>query len=98
MEIKPESVKKVAYPALAVVAAAALSACDRQTQRIVGRAPAADCTETEMQRPSGDIVADPQHVDGIPPVPESALPEPPKPDDAQQIPGEPMEIPERGEL
>ncbi len=31
MDIKPETVKKLAYPALAVVAAAALSACDPET-------------------------------------------------------------------
>ncbi len=34
MEIKPETVKKVAYPALAaVVAATALSACQQQQQQ-----------------------------------------------------------------
>ena len=32
MEIKPETVKKVAYPALAAVMAAALSSCQQQQQ------------------------------------------------------------------
>lgn len=99
MEIQPETVKKVAYPVLAVVAATALSACDPQSQRTVGKEPAADRTEPEMERTSGYIVAEPQHVDGIPPVPETELqvPEPPKPDEDQQLPGEPVEIPSRVE-
>lgn len=96
MDILPETVKKVAYPALAAAMAAALSACDRQPQRMVGKQPA-DRTETEVQR-TGGIVAEqqtanhaPQHVDGIPPVPEMEpeVPLPPTPEDRQQIPGEP---------
>ncbi|MCQ2366705.1 MAG: hypothetical protein MJ056_06055 [Akkermansia sp.] len=40
MEIKPETVKKVAYPmAAAVAAATALSACQQQ-QQLVGKVPA----------------------------------------------------------
>lgn len=104
MEIKPETVKKVAYPALAaVMAAAAFSSCDRQPQRIVGKVPAADSKEEEIQR-TGGMVAEPrtpddapQFVEGIPPVPEKEpeVPVPPKPDEDQQIPGEPVEIPQR---
>ena len=104
MEIKPETVKKVAYPALAaVMAAAAFSSCARQPQRMVGKVPAADSKEKEVQR-TGGVVAEPrtpddapQFVDGIPPVPEKEpeVPVPPKPDEDRQIPGEPVEIPQR---
>lgn len=92
MEIKPETVKKVAYPALAaVMAAAAFSSCDRQPQRIVGKVPAADSREKEIQRTGG---LEPQRLGGDEPAPAKQLPDTPTPpeDIDQGIPGEPPEV------
>lgn len=82
MDIKPETVKKVAYPALAVVAVAAFNSCDREGERFpqtTGGIQAVQLppTEGEPQPLGGDVL-----------VPEPPRPTPPE-DSDQGIPGEP---------
>lgn len=74
MEIRPESVKKVTYPALAVVAAAALSACDPETpQRTGGLVPqrlGGDVPSPVKQQPDAPVPPEDsdQGIRGEPPV------------------------------
>ena len=62
MDIKPEAVKKLAYPALAVVAAAALSACDSEPLQRTGG--------LEPQRLGGDEPAPAKQLPDTPTPPE----------------------------
>lgn len=79
MDIKPETVKKVAYPALAVVAAAALSACEPETaqptgglvpQRLGGDVPAPAKQLPDAPTPPEDID---QGIPGEPPIDSSKI-------------------------
>lgn len=51
MEIKPESVKKLAYPALAVVAAAALNACQQHEQPVSEQIAVPECENAAAPQP-----------------------------------------------
>lgn len=82
MEIKPESVKKVAYPALAVVAAAAFSSCDREGGEFPQ--PTGGIQPVQMPAPEGE----PQPLGGDVPKIITDTPTPPE-DTDQGIPGEP---------
>lgn len=79
MDIKPETMKKVAYPALAVVAAAALSACDPETaqptgglvpQRLGGDVPAPVKQLLDALTPPEDTD---QGIPGEPPIDSSRI-------------------------
>lgn len=95
MEIKSETIRKVAYPALAMVAAAALNSCDREgggfLQATGGIQPShAPAPEDEPQPLPGDVPM------MVPVEPTPTEPTPPEPEPDQGLPGEPMEMP-RGE-
>lgn len=67
MDIKPEAVKKVAYPALAVLAAAVLGSCADDVQQVPGEPPVDSATEGKEALP-------PQPLNGYPVAPaETAL-------------------------
>lgn len=85
MNLKPETVKKVAYPALAaVMATAALGAApqERIPQRLGGKSPAPKRAETEVQPPKdppsdGNATPEtkelpPQRLGGVPRVPKKS--------------------------
>ena len=76
MEIKPEIVKKAAYPVLAVAAAAVLGSCTDDVQPVPGEPPV-DKAETEQN------VLPPQPLGGLPVAPANPVNEAPQPADAE---------------
>lgn len=85
MEIKPETVKKLAYPALAaMMATSALGACPppQQPQRLGGRHAVSNHTKSEAQKPTDSPsgsktttetkVAPPQRLGGVPTMPKKS--------------------------
>lgn len=74
MDIKPETVKKAAYPVLAVAAAAVLASCTDDAQQVPGEPPVDLSTDVSPPLP-------PQPLGGLPVVTEKVQGEAQQPAD-----------------